>query len=198
MGQKHKVVDVEAAGPWWGEGPSGGSPPCCMPCPLHTVFPWQLVPRRSDLAACRLLTQVEAGNIWSPWDTGATAGHRGPKGQVEVGGRWWHLSPGDPEPNGVAEGRGQLRGGSQSSPAQRPLPYLMTGCLHLQRRQFTGKGLNLQVSESQVGFKSQLLGSSSAFTCWSLSLPTCNKGSRRMNELLVPSKYLKTARYMLV
>lgn len=178
----HEVVDAEAAGPWWGEEPNGGSPPCCMPRPLHTVFPWQLVPRRSDLPACRLLTQVEAGSIWSPQDMGATvpAGHRGPKGQVEVGGRWWHLTPRTLSPTEQRGDEARLRGGSQSSPAQRPLPDLMTGCLHLRRRQFTGKGLNLQVSESQVGFKSQLLGSSSAFTCWSLSLPTCNKGSRRM------------------
>ena len=150
-------------------------------CPAPSA--WQLVPRSSDLPVCRLLTQVEAGSIWSPRNREATvpAGHRGPKGQVEVGGRWWHLSPGDLEPNGAAKGRGQAkRRQPVLSSLERPLPDLMTGCCHLGRRQFTGKGLNLQVSESQVGFQSQLLGSTSVFTCRSLSLPTCNKGSLRM------------------
>lgn len=121
------MVDAEAAGPWCGEEPDGGSPPCYMPRPLHTVFPLQLVPRRSDLPACRLLTQVEAGSTWSPRDMGATVpgGHRGPKEQVEVGGRWWHLTPGDPEPNGAAEGGGQAerRQPVLSSPKAAPLPH---------------------------------------------------------------------------
>lgn len=101
----------------------------------------------------------------------------GPTGQVGAGGRRLHLTPGTLRLTEQPRQEARLLKVAPPSPCDRLSP---PGENCLGRRQFTGQGLNLQVSESQVGFKFLRSLRTSPFTCQSLRLPTCNRGYHRV------------------